>query len=232
MTVDLIYKSYSSDFEFLKFSLRSVQRFATGFRRIVVIVPEGQTPPTGDAETVHFVREHGEPYLFQQNIKLHADMFTDAEFICHFDSDTIWTQPVTPQDLIVDNRRPIWLYTPYADITTGDGQTWKKPTAKVMRQPVEHEFMRRHPFVTPRWALEGFRKWMWLNHGMSLESYIMGQPGRSFSEFNAIGAWLWFFHRDKVEWRRPEDVPTFVHQSWSIGGINSDLRKHLEAALA
>ncbi len=232
MTVDLFYKSYAADFDWLKYSLRSVQRFATGFRKVIVVVPEGEKPPTGVSEQVFFVREHGNPYLFQQVIKLHADAFTDAEFIVPFDSDTIWTQPVTPQKLIADNRRPVWLYNSYEDLVGGDGQTWKEPTAKVLREPVQNEFMRRHPFVIPRRALISFREWVWQQHGMSLETFIMGQPDGTFSEFNALGAWLWIHHRDKIEWKKPEDFPTYVHQSYSYGGINPDLRNHLEAALA
>lgn len=235
MTTDILIKTYPGDYEWLRYCLRSIQRFATGFRRTVVIVPDGaEKPPTGDAEDVHYVHEYGEGYMFQQVVKLHADAFTDAEFICYMDADTIFTRHVCPEHLIDDMRRPRWLYTPYSSINSGDGQTWKAPTEKLMNGPVDHEFMRRHPFVVSRKMLEGFRLWMMRSHRMTVERYVMTQPNREFSEFNALGAWLWFYHGYVVEWMNTDENmgTTFVHQSYSWGGLSDAIRVNLEAALA
>lgn len=233
MTTDIFIKSWPNDYEWLKLCLRSIQRFATGFRRVVVVVPNGHVPPTGTNELVYYVHEEGEGYLFQQNIKLHADAFTDAEFIWFMDSDTHFTRPICPEDLIVDQRKVRWLHTPYTSIDSGDGQTWKVPTGKFMMQPVQHEFMRRHPLVAPRWALQEFREWVWRIHGMSIERYIMSQPNREFSEFNALGAWLWHNRHDRVHWMNTnEDMGvTYVHQHYSWGGLNDDTRANIERAL-
>lgn len=170
--------------------------------------------------------------MFQQSLKLHADHFTDAEFILYQDSDTIFTQPVTPATFIADNRRPVWLYTPYAELGNDESQLWKEVTSKAIGCPVENEFMRRHPFCVSRMLLREFRAWMHRANGTTAERYVMSQPAHEFSEFNVLGAWLWHHLPDFVEWKRPEDFPTYVHQSYSYGGLNPDLRAHLEAALA
>lgn len=234
MTVDLFVKTFPSDYEWLKYCLHSIQRFATGFRRVVVVASNGFPPPTGTNETVFHVHEPTNGYLHQQVVKMHADQFTDAEFVLQLDSDTIFTRPVCPEDFIVDNRRPRWLYTPYTSIASGDGQTWKQPTAKIMMRPVANEMMRRHPFCIPAWALREFRAWMWRIHGMSIETYIMSQADREFSEYNALGAWLWFHHHDKVEWQNTDENmgTTFVHQHWSVSGLSEAIRENLERALA
>lgn len=234
MTTDLVIKSYQNDFEWLKYALRSIQRFATGFRKVIVIVPRDQNPPTGVSEQVFYVHEYGSGYLFQQVMKLHADGFSDAEFLVHLDSDTIFTRPISPDLIIADNRRPLWLYTPYASLGNDESQLWKGVTEKALMRPVENEFMRRHAFCTPRWALEGFRKWFWEMHGMSLERYVMTQPAHEFSEFNCLGAWLWFYHREKIEWINTDENmgTTFVHQHYSYGGLNDDIRANIERALA
>lgn len=234
MTTDLYIRSYDGDAEWLKYCLRSIQRFATGFRRTVVVVPHGHNPPTGTNETVFYVAEIGEQYIQQQSDKMHADHFTDAEFITYTDSDTIFTRPVCPDDLIINNRKPIWLYTPYASINSGDGQTWKKVTEKFIGHSVEHEMMRRHPFTTPAWALRELRSWCHKTHGVTLERYMMSQPYRECSEFNFLGAYLWFYHRDKIHWQdtdRDLGVP-FVFQHYSWGLLNDDIRANMEAALA
>lgn len=234
MTTDIFVKTFPNDHEWLKYCLRSIQRFATGFRRVVVVASNGFPPPTGTNENVFYVHEPENGYLWQQVVKLHADCFSDAEFFVQLDSDTIFTRPVCPENFIVGNRRPRWLYTPYASLTGDESRTWQEPTSKVMSRPVEHEFMRRHPHCIPAWALREFRAWMWRIHGMSLESYITSQPGRQFSEYNAIGAWLWFYHRDKIEWQNTDENmgTTFVHQSHSWGGLSEPIRADLEAALA
>jgi len=233
MIVDLVIRSYDGDAEWLKYSLQSIQRFATGFRRIIVIVPHGHNPPTGAVEIVFKVAEIGEQYVQQQSDKMHADHFTDADAVVWNDSDTIFTRPICPDDLFV-NGRPIWLYTPYSSIPDGDGQTWKPVTEKFMGHSVEHEFMRRHPFCAPRWALQSIRSWCHKIHGMTLERYFMSQPNRQCSEFNFLGAYLWFYHHDKVHWQNTdEDLgTTYVHQSWSHGGLSDDIRRNMEAALA
>lgn len=234
MTCDIVIRSYDKDFEFLKFCLRSIQRFATGFRRTVVIVPHGQHPPTGTAEVVFHVAEIGDGYMQQQSDKMHADHFTDAEFILWMDSDTIFTRPISTDLVIEDCRRPIWLYTPYSSLTGDDCKLWKPITEKLIGHQVDNELMRRHPLVAPRWALQGFREWVHKIHGVTLERYIMNQPAHDFSEFNALGAWLWFYHPNRIAWKNTdEDMGTvFVHQSYSYSGVNPDLVKHLEAALA
>ncbi len=234
MITDIVIRSYSPDFQWLTLCLKSIQRWATGFRRVVVIVPNGHIPPTGTSEIVYYVHESGDGYMEQQVSKLHADCFTDAEFLLFLDSDTIFNRPVCPEDFIVDYRHVRWLYTPYSSLDGGDGQTWKKPTTKAMMRNVEREFMRRHPLVAPRWALREFRDWMWRNHGVSLERYILSQPDRQFSEWNALGAYLWFYHHDKVKWQNTDDDmgTVFVRQSFSWGGLTPELRADLERACA
>lgn len=232
MTCDIFIRSYDGDAEWLKYCLRSIQRFATGFQQVVVVVPNGHNPPTGTNEVVFKVAEIGDQYMQQQSDKLHADHFTDAEFILYQDSDTIFTQPVTPATFIVDNRRPVWLYTPYAQLGNDESQLWKEVTSKVITFDVDLELMRRHPFCISRNSLQAFRQFIHLTHGVTAERYVMSQPAHEFSEFNALGSFMWYFHQNKVEWKRPEDFPTYVHQSYSYGGLNPDLRAHLEAALA
>lgn len=234
MTCDIFIRSYDKDFEWLSYCLRSIQRFATGFRSIVVVTPHGQVPPTGTAEVCYQVAEIGDQYLQQQSDKLHADHFTDAEFILFMDSDTIFTRPICPDDVIVDNRKPRWLMTPYSSLSGDDVMVWKTVTEKVIGHWVYFEFMRRHPLVVPRWALREFREWVHKVHGYTLERYIMNQPDRHFSEWNAIGAWLWHYHPSRIHWMNTETDPgtCFVHQSYSYGGLNPDLRQHLESALA
>jgi len=234
MTVDLWARSYDADSEWLKYALRSIQRFTTGFRRTIVVVPHGHNPPTGTNEVVFKVAEIGEQYLQQQSDKMHADHFTDAEFVTFFDSDILFTRPVSPSDLIEDFRKPRWLYTPYSSLKDDSVQVWKKVTEKFIGHAVDMETMRRHPFTVPTWALREMRAWCHKVHGVSMERYIMTQPNRECSEFNLLGSYLWFYHHDKIAWHNTEDglEPPFAYQHWSYGGVTPEIRNNMEAALA
>ena len=54
-----------------------------------------------------------------------------------------------------------------------------------------------------------------------------------FSEWNALGAWLWMHHRERIEWINTDveiGIP-FVHQSYSWGGLSPEIMANMEAAL-
>lgn len=230
MTCDIFIKSYPKDYEWLSYCLRSIQRFANGFRNVIVVT-SGDPPPTGTAEIVHYIKESGDGYMTQQLVKLHADYFTDADFVVFMDSDTIFTRPVTPQDLIVD-WKPITYFTPYASLEEKD-RVWHLATSLALLEVVENEFMRRHPFVIPRGLLSELRSCFWKTHGKSVEAYVRDLGNRNFSEFNAIGAYCFKYHHDKFHWINTDERldPAFVHQSWSWSELTPEIRADLERAL-
>jgi hypothetical protein len=149
---DILIKSYPPDYERLGYCLRSIHKFAKGFRNIVVIVPHGTTNdlPRNTPKPIQVVEYGGaDGYLYQQAVKSVAHEFTDAEYVLHIDSDTMFTRPVTP--LTFMNEGKIWwLYTPYSEIVC----PWQKITEKFMDEAIDFEFMRRLPLMIPRWLHE------------------------------------------------------------------------------
>lgn len=182
MIVDCLIKSYASDYPWLQYCLRSIQKFATDFRTIHLIVPDTRKWWDGSYIINHLhvteAEEYGrDGYLSQQVFKLYADTFSDAEFILFMDSDTVFVRPVTPETFFV-NDKIAWLYTPYSKIKT----PWQPITEKFLGQPIEFEFMRRHPTIVPRWLLIALREFCQTTHGTPLSEYVMAQSHRAFSE--------------------------------------------------
>ena len=104
-----------------------------------------------------------------------------------------------------------------------------------MAKEVQHEFMRRHPFVVPRWLFPRFREYCHATHGMILSEYIKIQPNRSFSEFNALGAFAYEKYRDKFAWVNTveEQVPPpVVRQFFSWGNITDEVQKEINEILS
>lgn len=227
-TVDIFIKTRKHDFPWLEWSLKSIKKFGSGFRQTIVLddtVEELRLWDGVENKTV-FSKEPG--YLWQQVCKLHADQHTDSDFILFMDSDCVLTRPVIPDEFI-RNGKPVWQYTPL-DQARSDQHVWVPVMEKFLGRKPQHEFMRRHPFIVPRWAFEELRTFCKYRHGKSLEEYILGEADPSnglalrFSEWNCLGFFLWEYHRDRVEWVLDADAgPSCVYQGFTHAGESRKL---------
>ncbi len=233
-TVTPFIKSYPPDFDRLSYCLRSLNKFARGFGRPVLAVP----PNHGlnlTQEEIHEIHEQSPGYLFQQVVKLNADLHTNADFIWYIDSDCVLTRETHADEFLV-NGKARWMMTPWKDCKEVK-KVWFHILAKCVQEAPEHEFMRRHGILIPRWALKGFRDFIQQTHGVSMDAYVMNQPGHEFSEFNCIGFWLWCFHREKIHWHDTSidgipDNPIEQSWSWSQDGLTQAYRNRMEMLLA
>jgi hypothetical protein len=224
-------RSYPKDFSWLSYCLRSIKQFTSGFHDTIIVVPaDGELPELLDSELVYALKSPAEnscDYLWQQNCKLYADTFTDADWILHTDSDTIFTRPVTPETYL-KNGKFVWMMTPMGEAHPNEASAWRKVMHKFMGKKPEFEFMRRHPFLLPRWLYGELRAFCLKQHGVELKDYVMSQPYREFSEFNVLGFYAYEFHRDKFEWfdtsKHPENEwPVLtVDQCWSHNPIPTE----------
>jgi hypothetical protein len=242
---DLFVKTYPKDIPWLSYCLRSAAKFAIDFRSIIIVSPNGLVDlfpladfPSQESDTIFEWRwepkaEYGnDGYLSQQVFKLMADTFTDADYILMIDSDTIFTCPVTPETFFT-NGKIDWMMTPYDQTNT----PWKPITEKFLKQPVEFEFMRRAPQCIPGWLYADLRSFCEREHGVTIDKYVMSQPYREFSEFNALGAFAYAFRKDKFNWINTDKVPPdkwpklVVDQRYSHGGLTDEIRAEWEKIL-
>jgi hypothetical protein len=207
--IDIFYKTYSKDFEWLSHSLRSLSKYVTGYRNIVILVPDADrhrfdTRNLPERTLIHYVKEYGNGYLYQQVCKIQGHKYSDADFILFSDSDLIFDHPINLQDFIADGKPEI-LYTSYDKV--GDAICWKEPTESFIKEPQEFEWMRRNALIYHRSTLEAIDK-----YEPNLEYIIMNS--QRFSEYNAIGAYAWKYEREKYnfvntdtwEYTRPKAV--------------------------
>ena len=236
---DILIKSCKKDADWLVFSLRSIQRFCTGFRQVVLLFPEAEkdalTPLNITSEKVFFTQDRPDFYLWQQVEKMRAYAYTDATFVTFVDSDVMFTKPCSPQDLLHEGK-PIVLYTPYSVLVDQSGNPttpWQKTTEAALKRAVEFEFMRRFPMTASLRLLHEFDAFMVETHNQSVESYVMSQ--RTFSEFNSLGAFAYYFQPESCHFvnTEPQPIPPPVaRQGWSWGGLTPEIRAEMEALLA
>ena len=207
MQTDIFIKTCQHDAEYHKYCLKSIDRFCTGFRNTVVV----------DSE-------HPKGYLQQQVEKLHSDIHCPgADYILVTDSDTLFTEPVTPESFM-RNGKPMWFMTP-AHLVSPDARTWFPAMKKFHGVEPTHEFMRRQPFMFPARILKDLRSYCVAKHGRTLEQYIM-ESGR-FSEWNVLGMFAWIYHQEHFSWidTSKELPPALVRQFWSHDPIEKNLEE-------
>jgi len=236
LNCDLFVRSYWKDLEWLRFSLASITSYCRGFRSVIVVLPRSSEPwlrrfalPQGFR--VELCDCYRDDYLGQQVTKLLADTFTDADYICHVDSDCVFSRPTSPEDLIV-NGKPRVLMRPCD--TLERHRPWQKPTEKFLGSKVSDDFMYHPPFTFPRWLYGRLREYVIAMHGVDIETYVTAQGPRGFSEFNGLGAFAWRHYRDRFIWvDTTTSPPSRPHCQWywSWGGIDPATRAEIQAIL-
>ena len=225
--IDIFIKSYYKDFKMLNYCLKSIEKYITGYNKIVIVIPKKDYQiyqsivHTNLPIELHVVEEYGDGYLYQQFIKMTAYKYCDSQFIMYVDSDCIFDKHINIQSL-VSNGQPEILYTHYSKVE--EAICWKQCTERFMNDVVEFEFMRRLPLIYHRETLETIH-----NLEPNLESLVMNS-GR-FSEFNALGAWAFVHHKDKYRFENTDNwqyVEPLNIQLWSHCTKNQTPLERLE----
>jgi hypothetical protein len=226
MNVDIFIRSYVGDFNWLAYCLQSCEKYASGFRSIHIAVPVNDISLLSSRkEVIHATNGWEDDYLGQQRDKLYADTFCKSEFICHLDSDCVWTTPITPE-ILMPNGNPVLLFEKH-----GENSPWPQMMNKALGWNPEYDFMRRHPFVYPKHLYGEFREWFKGYHGQELSNWIRLQPFHEFTEFNTFGAWCYKFYPECFDIRQPSEFDTFLKQYWSWGGA-SDFIDEINSIIA
>jgi len=239
MTCDILVKSCARDARWLPWLLRSVVRFTSGFRDVVVLFPRDERSAIDGMgltrERVVFTDDYGDRYVYQQLCKLNADRYTDADFVLHVDSDCVFLGPASPETYFTAGL-PQLLHTPYHAFAGQGAACWQAGTERALGRPVALEFMRRMPLVYPRGAYDRLRSFVERTHGTAFEPFLMESPPDARpSEFNWLGAYCWFFMHDQFHWvdTRSEPLPPNpLRQFWSHSGPSAEEIARLEGSPA
>lgn len=235
MNCDLFIRSYYKDFKWLRYCLRSIERYCQGFGRVILVVPSSSAERLEWAglrtHTTRYCPDFTDDYLGQQVTKLLADTYTSADYICHTDSDCIFQRHVTPDDLVESGKVRLFI-APYPPSASKASR--QVMTEKFMRRSVPYDFMLSQPQTFPRWLYGELREWTQVTHGVSLSDYVLAQPAGHFSEFNALGAYAYYYHGERFVWvdvsREPEPE-YFCKCYWSWGGLTRSIEQDIRATL-
>lgn len=242
MSVAIVIVSHQPDSWWLRIALQSIRKYAMGFERVVVACPSDGAQQAvlrpiceaGGAECVPIHETPGKGHLSQNVAKCRADTLTDADYVMHLDSDSVFTEPAMPSDYFVNGRPILWRRS-YASLfrsTHGAWQAafrkWQDNVQRALGWSEEWETMQRLPIVHERAVYAATRKRVEQTHGVPFDQWVMAQdcvitpsgervtqPG--FTEFDTLGsvALHEFAHRYEVM-TVPDDV-TGLPTRWPGG---------------
>ena len=226
MAVDIVIRSYWKDFEWLVYCLKSIRRYCTGFRQVILVIPQKSEPwlsrygIRNDDKQIVLCPDYADDYLGQQVTKTYADTLTDADFICHVDSDCIFRRPTSAAELAPSGKPKVYFCL-LSELPPH--WPWTQPTEEFLGRRPSYDFMQSPPFVFPRWLYGHVRTWCRETKGVELAEWIRSRPERGFSEFNALSAFALERFPDKFWWieaSKMGDNEATCAWHWSWGGID------------
>jgi hypothetical protein len=236
--------SYARDFGYLKYAVRSINKFARDFHEVVIQIPDTDWGP--------FTEIIGPEIMSQREVKyvplamkewpgkgmchhmwciMNADRHCrSADFIGHFDSDAIFTEPVTPETFIKDGK-PFLQYERFESIGKRHPGVlqWQKNAQACLPFEIHFETMRGLPHFYELNTYEKARDLMMLHTKMSVEDWIKQGPNtypQFFCEHVTLGnVAIQCFHQDyELIDMGLQDNPDRsrwpVRQAWSHGDID------------
>lgn len=217
MTTDILIVSCAKHFPWLRFALLSCKKFAKGFRQVKVLVPEEDlsaiTPLLTEMSQIDGISIKvqcyddwpGKGFLRHEHVIMSSDEFTDADFVCHIDSDCMFTEPVTPEDYFV-NGKPVLVHASFHWLVTSQQANlsmWQVAVEKAVGWVPTQETMRLHPAVHYRKTYQKTRECIEAHTKMSCADYVrsgLNEFPQSVAEFPTLGAVAWKFFHDDYHW--------------------------------
>lgn len=237
MTIDIFIKSYSKDMPFLAYCLRSIRDRLTGFRNILLVVPEHEVGMFAKMQdygqklltVFEQSKDFREGYLFQQICKLKADEYSDAHLFCYIDSDCI-VRLNCDLSYLFRKSRPVLMVRKWEHADTAI--KWKEPTQAALGMSCPYECMCRHPAIHYRETLQATRQHISLVHGRPWEEHLLSLP--TFSEFNLLGTFAWHVMPERYYWMdqdKDEFPPPILEQFYSHDGITAPIMARIKAIM-
>lgn len=192
--VEIFIVSYAPDIPYLRYNLKSIEKFCTGFSGVTVLVPKQHIEQfealQGEYEftlkSYMAPADKGKWHIAHQLQKCFADKWCPgANYILHTDSDCVFTRETTPGNFFCEGR-PILCIEPFEKC----GQTWKKEIDAALKIDAKFETMRRHGAIHPADIYGKFREYLTKIQGKKMDKWWMEQKADypwGVTEFNFLG---------------------------------------------
>jgi hypothetical protein len=240
--VDLFCKTCAKDAAWFKYMVRSVERFASGFRKLVVVddlrpnlsdegliqlikkmeETAGETGVIVDVEPIPpwdpafgFDTQQRLEYFWASAVKTRWPEFTDADAVVWIDSDSVFTRPITPVWWF-EGERPIWWRVPWTESKDGCA-AWKAGVDHLFGVDSQSENMCVSAGLATRHATLALQGYIKEKFGQSVAAYYLDPSHGKLGEFSMVGGYLEHVDACGYVVKHPRDLgePWPVRQFWS-----------------
>ena len=219
LSVDIVIKSFPGDYEWLPYLFRSIAKYATGWRQLMVIIEEQyEAPPMPEgARLVRCRRYEGTDCPPARGVpieRLGAWRHSDADVLVFVDSDCVFCRPVDLQtDPTINLERPVVLWREWDD--SQPQHKWREPARLALEFDPPYLTMCRYPFVFRRETLE--RCWEWCGGEARMRKIDL-------TDWEVAGNFALVQRPETVtKVHASEAGPACVHQFWNQGGVTHPL---------
>ena len=175
--------TYAKDYPYLEACLRSIKKFATGFLGTTILVPTKDVSALREIiarvgiENVKVKGGYewkGRGMLWHLMNECRADEWCpDADYVAHFDADTIFTAPVSPL-MFFKHGKPVLRHEMFESVTKREPgvANWKIAAELCLPFPVNMEGMRGLPHVYEKQTYGRTRQLIEEKTGQKFNDYV------------------------------------------------------------
>eukprot|EP00889_Picochlorum_renovo_P005197 jgi/Picre1/32227/NNA_007573.t1 len=213
-------RTFDDDADFARIAVQSILTYFPENMEIVIVVPESSTRFTGWKSKfgVKLILEppiYSNGRLQQKYTKLNADRYCSGKYILHMDSSVIFYRKIRRRDLFWMGK-PILEYEKYSALPRA-ANIWKNGTSFAIGKQVPFEFSRKNQHLYPIEIYPRLRRFIEQRFGVSIKAFLATRvPTKNdlvedastklFSDFNMIGAYLWYYERDLIAWTSSDSL--------------------------
>lgn len=250
MNIDIFIRTYKKDFPILKYSIISILKFVKSYNNIIITVRDKEfselisyfEKETFFIENKNKIKIYSVPnfqdnidYLGQQITKLHADIYSSADYIFYIDSDCIFYDFFDIKTMFTNNKINLivenWEKLPEIVLI------WKYFLNKInLKTP--YEYMRRLPLIYPSIILKNVREFIsnkyktnFVNSCLYIYNQIKNElPDKYplyFSEFNLLGAYSFLYNPEYYNFVKSNDVEEIPSKQLQHCNYNNDTNKQI-----
>jgi hypothetical protein len=244
MTTSIFIKTYPKDHAWLQYLLPSIEKYAEGFKDVVIVSDAGPVIPPEYLSSIKKIPVHthyipvppvtqqypanlnmGVGYLWQQYIKLSWHTICDADSALMLDSDEMLCKPLTPEQLKHDGKWA-WTYRTWKD---AEGAIhWKQSTEQILGQSTSYEAMLVGGFVLTRSATINLLSYIYQTHAISnFWELVVKKKMNTFSEYNIYGSFIHMANDPAYYYNIRKDIPLHdcLIKNWSWGNITPEIHR-------
>lgn len=239
-TVDILIVTYKKDFPWLRYCLKAIRKFGTGFRQVVAAVPRDDYDDLANLTISQYGGKFriypyddvpGKGFVMHAAKICQADLISDADFIMHMDPDCIMKERNDAGHYFMHGL-PIMTWRPYESLkgprlsgVVQDCYMWRSVSEQTLGMPLHAYTMTRHPTVYDRRIYKPFRDRVEEVHGVPFEQWFCKQKNdhpQGVAEFPSLGGFCYERFKHLFTWidttvAAPRDL---MKAFWSHEGID------------